>query len=94
MSDSILGPGDIADLLCTNAIKQFHAEQRKAEITNGRMPEEMSAEELQEVGRLGVEIGALNNRRVAFKNELNRMFGQGLVERKLFYIGGGVAKEG
>lgn len=93
MSDEILGPGDVCDLLITNQMKQFMAEKRKAEIVAGRDVEDMSDADLIEIGGLGVEIAALNNRRVVLRNALNEMFGQGLIERKIFYTVGGKARK-
>lgn len=90
MSTEVLGLGDLVDMLGTNLIKQFHAEEHIARIHALETP---SDEELAEAGRIALKIRTLNLRRVRLKNAINALTTTGTIELRLNYAGGDYAEQ-
>lgn len=80
----IEGPGDIIEKLIVNHLKQWHIEERIAELCADNQ-----GNHLDELGQLAIDVRRLNNQRLKLRNALNEYFGSGFTERKIGYAGEG-----
>lgn len=74
-NDLYIGLGELIEKLCIVALKMWHLEERFKEV-----------ESMEERGEIATNLRNLNRERIALKNALNSIAGQGYYEIKVNHL--------